>query len=82
MEWKGLAARLRRIFHIRCGLTGAWNGRRVNCIGLLRGPVEHAAVSLRRVVSFRLISLLRSLAGGGGLREFKKCCRKADRQRI
>jgi hypothetical protein len=38
MEWKGLAARLRRSLIIRCALTGAWNGRSVNCPGLLLGP--------------------------------------------
>jgi len=51
MEWKGLAARLRSVFHTGCALTGAWNGRRVNCPGLLRRPAARPRLCLRRVVS-------------------------------
>ena len=50
MEWKGLAARFRSILHIRCAPTGTWNGRRVNCPGLLLGPACTPSFSVGEVV--------------------------------
>ena len=50
MEWKGLAARLHSNFCIRCVLTGAWNGRSVNCPGLLLGPACTPSFSVGKVV--------------------------------
>jgi hypothetical protein len=65
MEWKGLAARFCRSFHICCALTGAWNGRRVNCPGLLLGP---ASVGKGLGASCQLpcqrVGVLRGGAGG------------------
>jgi hypothetical protein len=50
MEWKGPAARLRSIFYIRCALTGTWNGRSVNCPGLLLGPACTPSFCVGKVV--------------------------------
>ncbi len=62
MEWKGLAARLRRSFIIRCALTGAWNGRRVNCPGLLLGPACTPPLALGRVLALSANFLANALA--------------------
>ena len=37
-------------FNIRCALTDAWNGRRVNCPGLLLGPAVHAGFRIGKGV--------------------------------
>ncbi len=67
MEWKGLAARFHSIFYIRCALTGTWNGRSVNCPGLLLRPAARPRLCLRRVVSaFPDISSEALACGGVG----------------
>ena len=65
MEWKGLAARLRSGFYIRCALTGAWNGKRVNCPGLLLGPACTPLLALGRVLALFANCLANALACEG-----------------
>ena len=62
MEWKGLTARLRSLVHIRCALTGAWNGRRVNCPGLLLGPACTPPLALGRLFALSANCLANALA--------------------
>jgi len=62
MESKGLAARLRRSFSISCALTGAWNGRSVNCPGLLLGPACTPLLALARLFALSANCLASALA--------------------
>ena len=62
MEWKGLTARFRRSFDIRCALTGTWNGRRVNCPGLLLGPACTPLLALARLFALSANFLANALA--------------------
>ena len=62
MEWKGLAARLRSVLNIRCALTGAWNGRSVNCPGLLLGPACTQFLALARLFALSANCLANALA--------------------
>jgi hypothetical protein len=65
MEWKGLAARLRRSFNIRRVLTGTWNGRSVNCPGLLLGPACTPLLALARLFAPSANFLANTLACEG-----------------
>jgi hypothetical protein len=65
MEWKGLAARLRSIFHIRCVLPGDCNGRSVNCPGLFLGPACTPFLELARLFALSANCLASALACEG-----------------
>ena len=66
MEWKGLAARFRRIpYGIRCALTGTWNGRRVNCPGLLLGTARTPLLALVRLFALSANCLARRVRAEG-----------------
>ena len=65
MEWKDLAARLRCTCYIRCALTGAWNGRRVNCQGFCLGRHARRRLALARVLAPSANCLANALACEG-----------------
>src|SRR5262245_22118062 len=61
---EGLGARLRSVLDNSCVLTG-WNGRSVNCSGLLRGSSVHAAFRVGKVVASFANFLANALACEG-----------------
>ena len=65
MEWKGLAASFRNLVHIRCALTGPWNGSSVNCSGLLVGPACAPFLALARLSARSANFLAHALACEG-----------------
>ena len=66
MKWKGLAAHLRSMFTIRCALTGAGNGRSVNCPGLLLGPACTPLLALGRLFALSANCLASACVLRGG----------------